>query len=598
MELWFLDNPDRLSTERQAIHDLEQAVDWLHGLSWVIDGGLLHLEAIIVVGETEYNIILSYPTLYPDVPAWVKPKNSEERRWSEHQYVSGTLCLEWGQDNWHPGVTGAHLLESTFKLLNTERPHEERKIGAVESRHSLTVGQELRSSDSRLFVSANLSKYLNDQKDLKIGKFSSSYCFNKDYLKLFIQKIDPFELESWMDESIPNDIKESICKGNACEGVFYKLDVDFDIIRNINTLHDLKALLVEQGFDISIYNAESGGSMFTGGIKTVLIIDEKNIPNLLLFFQFEDAEELIRITPVYSEIDLENKRKPINFEILKEKSIGLVGLGSVGSKIAISLARSGISSFYLIDDDVFLPENNCRNALNWRNVSEHKVDSVSYELRLINSKIEIRKAKINLTAQESSSVINSTLSSLGKCDIIIDASGNKRVFNILSSVSKKYKKPLVWGEVFEGGIGGLIARSRPTFEPDPLIMRASFLKQVESFQDYETSALNNYESEDEEGNVVAASDSQVGIIADYITEFAIDALVNEKKSNFPYPMYLIGFKEAWIFKAPFDTLPIDFIAPKEAKEKKPKKKMSTEHKKFILEAVKNKKNENNTTQRN
>ncbi len=598
MELWFLDDHDRLSMERQAIQDLEQAVDWLHGLSWVIDDGLLHLESTIIVDEVGYNIILSYPTLYPDVPAWVRPKNSKEKRWSEHQYASGTLCLEWGQDNWHPGLTGAHLLESTFKLLNTEKPHKESRTGEVESRHSLTVGQELRSSDSRLFVSANLSKYLNNQKNLEFGKFSSSYCFNKDYLKFFIQKIDLSKSESWVDESIPSDVKDNVCKGNACEGVFYKLDIDLDAIKKIKTLNDLKILLVEKGFDISMFNKDSGENILTGVIKTVLVIDKNNIPNLLIFFQFEDSEELMVITPVYSEIDSENKRKPMNFEILKNKSVGIIGLGSVGSKIAISLARSGVSSFYLVDDDVFLPENNCRNALNWRNVSEHKVDSVSYELRLINPQINIKKTKINLTAQESSSIISSVLDNIGKCDVIIDASGSKRVFNILSSVSKRYKNSLVWGEVFEGGIGGLIARSRPKHDPDPLMMRASFLQQAESFPDYKTSVVNKYESEDDEGNIIAASDSQVGIIADYMVEFVIDILTNDKKSTFPCSMYLIGFKKAWIFEAPFDVLPINFITPKEAGKEKPKKEMATEHKKFITEAIKNKKNEDNTTKKN
>ena len=34
---------------------------------------------------------------------------------------------------------------------------------------------------------------------------------------------------------------------------------------------------------------------------------------------------------------------------------------------------------------------------------------------------------------------------------------------------------MVWGEVFAGGFGGFIARSRPTIDPDPAVMRQSVL---------------------------------------------------------------------------------------------------------------------------
>jgi hypothetical protein len=44
-------------------------------------------------------------------------------------------------------------------------------------------------------------------------------------------------------------------------------------------------------------------------------------------------------------------------------SIAIVGCGSVGSKIALHLARNGSGPFLLIDDDIYLPHNNARHAL-------------------------------------------------------------------------------------------------------------------------------------------------------------------------------------------------------------------------------------------
>ncbi|MCT4372027.1 ThiF family adenylyltransferase [Yangia mangrovi] len=41
--------------------------------------------------------------------------------------------------------------------------------------------------------------------------------------------------------------------------------------------------------------------------------------------------------------------------MLADKSVGIVGCGSVGSKVAASLCRTGVGKFLLIDEDIFFP---------------------------------------------------------------------------------------------------------------------------------------------------------------------------------------------------------------------------------------------------
>ena len=43
--------------------------------------------------------------------------------------------------------------------------------------------------------------------------------------------------------------------------------------------------------------------------------------------------------------------------------VGIVGLGSMGSKIAVSLARSGVRRFLLVDDDYLAPGNMVRRSV-------------------------------------------------------------------------------------------------------------------------------------------------------------------------------------------------------------------------------------------
>jgi tRNA A37 threonylcarbamoyladenosine dehydratase len=70
--------------------------------------------------------------------------------------------------------------------------------------------------------------------------------------------------------------------------------------------------------------------------------------------------------------------------ILKEAAIGIVGLGSAGSKIAVSLARMGVRNFYLVDHDILLPENLGRNELDWQQVGRHKAKGVETAIGLVN----------------------------------------------------------------------------------------------------------------------------------------------------------------------------------------------------------------------
>src|ERR1700759_406163 len=120
MTPWFLKDSDRLTREREGVDKLAQSATWLVGAEWKLETGLC-LEAVIRAHGHDYEVRLTFPALYPDAPATVRPRNFKERL-STHQYggADGPLCLEWGPDNWHPNVTAVQMLESTYKLFDTE----------------------------------------------------------------------------------------------------------------------------------------------------------------------------------------------------------------------------------------------------------------------------------------------------------------------------------------------------------------------------------------------------------------------------------------------------------------------------------------------
>jgi proteasome lid subunit RPN8/RPN11 len=89
-----------------------------------------------------------------------------------------------------------------------------------------------------------------------------------------------------------------------------------------------------------------------------------------------------------------------------KKMISILGCGSLGSKIALHLARNGNNDFYCIDNDIFLPHNNARHALSlafyrekaWqlansiKNISYanvHSIDNNAHSVDYSNSRIII-----------------------------------------------------------------------------------------------------------------------------------------------------------------------------------------------------------------
>jgi hypothetical protein len=225
----------------------------------------------------------------------------------------------------------------------------------------------------------------------------------------------------------------------------------------------------------------------------------------------------------------------------------------------------GARNFYLVDHDLLLPENLIRHALDWQTVALHKVDAITAALGYLDPSIRTEVSRIHLVGQESNAAVNVVLERLGKCDIIVDATANSRVFNLLAAVSRIAIKPFVWLEVFGGGVGGLVARSRAGIDAAPQDMRTTYLQFC-----YDNPApewmrvADNYSSVQSDGDPLAATDADVSILAHHAARFVADCFKASKDSDFPFSMYLVGLAKAWIFDGPFHTVPLVTAAPDSA----------------------------------
>lgn len=537
MKYWFLEDLSRLSKEKKEIQNLYSKVDWLEEIEWILESSLALIARIKAHGHI-YDVKLSYHAYFPSTPPTVISLD-EEINWSEHQYVSGTLCLEWGPDNWHPSITGAQMLESTYKLIYSENPYGNNKQKEIiPSRHFLTQGQELRNKYIRLYAGQELLEHLTKLQLNEVYNIHYTILVENETVILHVLELRSFESILWTNNDFPTHLKSKEPK----IGIVLNTDLTEKEVKSLKTFSEVEALYEKQSLEE------------LSSAKFVILLD--NIGNALTLFGSSEDKDL-SIMPLISD-ESDKKRLPSVLETLKGKKVGIVGLGSLGSKISISLGRMGVENFYLIDDDIFMSGNIERHTLDWKSVGSHKVDAIKSQLLNLSAQIKVQVSRTNISGQEATSTLDSVLLSLGECDLIVDATANPKVFNYLSAVNTINRIPMVWGEVFAGGIGGLIARSRPELDPSPLTMRALLNGYTQELPEFKYKINNEpYLAEIDEEQVMIASDADVSVIASHLSRFATDSLVKGADSIFPYSMYLIGMSNSWIFEAPFDTRPIN-----------------------------------------
>ncbi|MEM9576523.1 MAG: ThiF family adenylyltransferase [Pseudomonadota bacterium] len=166
----------------------------------------------------------------------------------------------------------------------------------------------------------------------------------------------------------------------------------------------MKALLDGVGL------ADLGKSVLEGNGHEHLLIGDGAEWELFWIYGEADKRKVINYTTL--PIPEPEARLPISHACLSDKQVGIVGCGSVGSKIAASLCRSGVGNFFLIDEDIFFPGNIVRNELDLNDAGSHKAYALRDRLLRINPGIGVKALRISLGGQESANSIAGALEAL------------------------------------------------------------------------------------------------------------------------------------------------------------------------------------------
>lgn len=540
--IWWASQPSRARSERQGIAELEEQNDWLRGVSWrLTEGARLCADFEIEHLGTEVPLTLTYPNFFPDMPPQITPRG--DILLSNHQYgPGGELCLEYRPDTWEPSITGAMMIESARRLLVGEQPAPG-ESAEVASAHRTTLGQEVRNATLRFLVPEDAKAALtNVPLEQAVKAEIVEHLVAKHWLA-FPRRVGEAEAPYWEDRNLPDR--------RTLKGYFIRLDrswrarikPEFEFIEALVGLvdhEDAASRLARSNEELSFFIECAGVFRL---ISLAVGTGKRTVFNY----------KTVAVPP-------DGNRLPDGYRQLSEVSVAIVGCGSVGSKIAASLARAGVGKFVLVDGDLFFRGNLVRHDLDWGEVGLNKPDAVAVRIREIAPRAEVLARRINLGGQESSASTDSALTAIGASDVIVDATADPQVFNLCGAVARNERKPLVWGEVFGGGVGGLVARLRPDLDPVPHSARRQIIDwcSERGGAPVETGGLR-YGLAQPEGAPLIADDAEVTLIAGHMTRLVLDLLANQI-SLFPQSAYAIGFRPGWIFDAPFDTWPITLTA--------------------------------------
>ncbi|WP_291078204.1 ThiF family adenylyltransferase [Hyphomonas sp.] len=565
MTAWWADNQQRLESERTAIGELADASEWLHDVAWSFDNEFrMQVVFEIRLAHGVFPLRLIYHNTFPDTCPSVQPQDPS--RMSGHQYGSRDLCLEIRPDNWLPAFTGANLIESAYNLLTEETPDEDGTVTAAPSAHNVPDTIASRHAVSRLYLSQSQFDMLRDETpDIAAGNLWVVWC-GESFVIAHLAQASMGDWR-WNDQSLPVALAEDAGR-HSC--VIAKTKVPRAALLGMAKKEQLFDLL---GVDLSLDEASFW----------LFVVPEDGLP--ILYRQIEDVDGLIKYRTIMAPTDTASRSGELG-TLLSSLRVTIIGLGSLGAKIAVSLARAGVGRFDLVDDDIIHAGNLERHDCDLRDIGLHKVDATARRIKLVSKEVNVTARKVSIGAQVSPTEMAAVNGALSDSDLIVDATANPEVLNHITSISLRSGGSVVWGGVYAGGIGGYMARSREGHEPTPHAIRQALNEFYDGVDDPPpVPAGAGYDGEDQ-AEIYVAADPAVSSVAAHISGLALDTLLKNDPSDYDDPVYLVGLKRAWIFESAFHVQPISVDAPIRMRTSSTVK--SAEQEEFVNDLVKKK----------
>ena len=143
---------------------------------------------------------------------------------------------------------------------------------------------------------------------------------------------------------------------------------------------------------------------------------------------------------------------------LKDTAVLVVGAGSLGSGVALELAKAGVGTLAICDGAVYEPGNAVRHVLPVTDAGEFKADAVARLCEALNPYITVRSGG---PAATSAATPQDVADRLEHFDLIVETTANDSVIRSLAAGAEIVGIPVVTAALTTGGYGGRLVVLRP-----------------------------------------------------------------------------------------------------------------------------------------
>lgn len=278
-------------------------------------------------------------------------------------------------------------------------------------------------------------------KDLKMGrKILESYPYDREFGKLVVSTSNAESLPLDETENKLSAVKEGISNIQFFNGEELLKTIKVQVVDDVETETEPDAVKVIVGESFYCYIDER---------PTFVDVDGK------------EAE----LEPVKLKIDLFSRNTGIlESDIMLRKGAVIIGCGSVGSLVAMELARAGVGRFFLIDMDILGYHNICRHQCGIQDVGKFKTTAVKERILQINPTAQVFTS--NKKIQE---VDMSLLDSFCNKDAIMVGCADNREGDLYGNqyIAKPNGMPFVsigcWERAFAGEIFYCLPEGMPDY---------------------------------------------------------------------------------------------------------------------------------------
>lgn len=535
---------ERVASEILGVEELAKGNEWLTIEGWSkTEEGLLFCKFQLDLGEECVAFRLTYPDAFPALPPYVKPEDPDLHLSGQHQWgPGGELCLQYRPDRWKPEWTSVQVLQSAHDLLSGQGTTEMDMV--LPSAYDDAL--DLLGAKGRFVLPDNSRKAIHQRIASSISYADFTCEWQEDVCVVRLASI-----ESSSTSIAPTDGRGATAsQSKRFGGLVVRLP-------SIVKIADMSAEDLQSFVSLRFGHKER--IIWSGDFQFVVVTNGKSDR----LFRIDSIEEDIKIGEYITIRPPKPADRRGSRSSLTGKSVCIIGCGSLGSKVAASLAREGVGSFALFDPDVLWSDNLVRNELDERHVGHHKAQALAERLRELSRSVTVAGHKFGLTSQTPVAFMASLRELVANSDVIVDATVEPEVFNVLATLTTESTKPLIWGRIYAGGIGGMIARSLPDIDPPPRHAAAQIEKWC-ALQDKPVpeGPARNYGIEGDDGPLVA-SDVNVSIIATHMAQHIVDALSQKENRVHADPVYFIGMRRGWIFDSAFDVHPVVYTSEAE-----------------------------------